>query len=623
MFLLVSVFVSLFAFILPVDYSTLSFRKFASEYGARLFSTIGNPPFLAAYLLLSIFIGLILIVNTHKTYLKVVCFISIGFSAVIIYLTASRGAILAGTAGIILSMLLIIRRKKITFKKYGTHIIIIAFIAVSVISLAFYYSDILKHDRIITRFGNVFSDPSVKSRVDLWEMALNGIKERPVLGWGQGNVVGIYSVNPIPLAEPHIWMDRAHNIIIEWLVSAGFLGLFAYLAIFIAAIFSIRSACNKQAIKEVEASVLIIALLVYFIQNLFIFDTINTYIIFFSLLAYIDNLEDSEKPFYSKPNIDTNTQTLIIKSVSATLLALMFCSFTLYYLNYKPIKQSQLSARISNSFSEYESISMLLEDINNAMSISTFVNLDLRSKMNAVSNSILIAGLINKPGAVAFIKATTEQTMKGIKGNRHDLEYLSEVVSLFHRIAQFEPSFIDETVALIRECMRINPEYQWPYFVMTDIYILKEDYNSAYANAEKIMGVDPQNEKKLLKFALAAIYLSREDVVKTTLDKVKKIRMANNSSIASGKKTVFSLYELKQLAYGYKGANNYQKALQYFKEIINLLSTKERWHDPLEKAQIHIEIAKIYQALGESEKAAIEAEKATLPGPLNYEEEGG
>ncbi len=71
----------------------------------------------------------------------------------------------------------------------------------------------------------------LKPRLDSWKMAWNGIKERPLLGWGQENFIGIYTVNPIPFKGEQVWTDRAHNIVIEWLINAGILGLLSYMAI--------------------------------------------------------------------------------------------------------------------------------------------------------------------------------------------------------------------------------------------------------------------------------------------------------------------------------------------------------------------------------------------------------
>ena len=261
----ICVFVSLFAFLIPIPVEPTHYSRYVMEYGTRVHSTIGNPPFLASYLLLSILIGFILIFNTQKLYLKFVYLSIVLLHSVAIYLTGSRGAILAGASGIIIYLFFILKGKNIFRKKLVLTSII--FIVLAVGFITHNYSDSMKnkrdispftamlsnpHDMNIYRFVTIFSDPAVKTRLDTWRIALNGIKERPLLGWGQGNFAGIYTVNPIPFAREYTWLDRAHNIVIDWLVSAGFLGLFSYLAIFASAFYFIRSAFHKEKIQRLQ-----------------------------------------------------------------------------------------------------------------------------------------------------------------------------------------------------------------------------------------------------------------------------------------------------------------------------------------------------------------------------------
>jgi len=64
MYLVVSVFVSLFTIIEPLLVKQAA--NYIKEYGTRMAGTIGNPPFLAAYLLFSVFLGLLLMHMTQK-----------------------------------------------------------------------------------------------------------------------------------------------------------------------------------------------------------------------------------------------------------------------------------------------------------------------------------------------------------------------------------------------------------------------------------------------------------------------------------------------------------------------------------------------------------------------------
>ncbi len=97
--LAVSFLVSLFSLSLP---TASKGTQFWMEYDTRIYGTIGNPPFLAAYMLLTIFIGFITFLNTKKKYLKACYIFIILLNAVVIYLTATRGAILSGFIGLII-----------------------------------------------------------------------------------------------------------------------------------------------------------------------------------------------------------------------------------------------------------------------------------------------------------------------------------------------------------------------------------------------------------------------------------------------------------------------------------------------------------------------------------------
>ena len=624
----VSVLVSLLAILVPETVTPSRMGLYAMEYGTRARSTIGNPPFLASYLLLSVFFAFILISNTQRLYLKFVYLLLIIIDFIAIYFTASRGAILAIFMGAIIFSLFYIPGRssagKGNFFKKTVLSGIVILIVLSGIFLAFRNSDLIKHDRTLSRFATMFSDSSVQTRFKAWNQAWNGIKERPVLGWGQENFVGVYTVNPITFVNAPIWLDRGHNIVVDWLINAGVLGLLSYLSIFGAAFYVLRKGYQKKAVSKNAAFVIASGLAAYFIQNLFTFDTINTYLFFFALLAYIDNIDNTKNAPDLKDVI--NRERSKIKSAGITLLALLIFAPAVYYLNYKPIKESQLSIRISSSFQKKYSFSDVLDEFNNALSLRTFGDADVRERMRYVSEKIISLELFNREGALRFIQKTVEELEKGIAINRYDLKYLTDVITFYKSVAIYEPAFIPGTEALISKCINLNPEYQWLYMALADIQVLKKDYENAFLNVKRVTDWDPENDKKQLKLALAAIYASKKDVVKNALENIKKIRTAKNKDIASGRETVFSAGELYDIALVYLDVKNFHKALQYYKELFTVLSYEDklyavrdfRFRKPAIKAKLHIETAKIYLALGDKDNAVTEAEKAMELDPENF-----
>ena len=137
-----------------------------------------------------------------------------------------------------------------------------------------------------------FSDPTIKARFLNMGIAWKGVKERPILGWGQENYAIVFDKYYDPRMhgqEP--WFDRVHNSIFDWLVAGGVFGLLAYLSIFVAALWAlwrplfVRAA--KDAFTHAERSILTGLLAGYFVHNLTVFDNVTSYILFGTILAFI------------------------------------------------------------------------------------------------------------------------------------------------------------------------------------------------------------------------------------------------------------------------------------------------------------------------------------------------
>jgi oligosaccharide repeat unit polymerase len=586
------------------------------EYGKRVYGTVGNPPFLAAYLLLTIFVGLIVFLNTQKKYLKVFYIFLILLNAVVIYLTATRGVILSGVVGlIIMSMFYISTRVKTSkwkpIKTAAIMAIIICFIIVAVTMIISDKNYIIEQDITLSRFASMFSDDSVNARLNSWKMAWNGIKERPVLGWGQENFIGIYTVNPIPLKGEQIWTDRAHNIIIEWLINAGILGLLSYMAILGSALYLIRQGYRRKLFSKKESFTITTALFVYFIQNLFTFDTINTYFIFFALMAYIDVIGTTKDKSGSGSEVVVATR-IKIKSLSLMLLALIVFSVISYYATYKPMEESRRSLQISRSILDYKSFSTLLSDFKNALAFHTFGDSDVRERMEFLSKRyILFYERFSEEGALKFLEATVIELEKEILKNYYNLEYLTRVIELYNKIAFYEPAFVSKAESLIRGCMSINPRYEWLNYALADIYKLKKEYTKMFEIGENMAALDPNNDQKQLKLALVAISLKKEHIVMLAIEKIRKIREAMYPNIALGKNPVFATNELYFIAEAYLEVKDFQKALDYLRQVVDM--------NP-DIAKYHYDLAYAYLNLGDKTNAIKEAKMAAELSPSLYGE---
>ncbi len=588
--------------------------QFAMIYGQRIYGTIGNPTFLASYLMLSIFIACILIFNTLRRSLKFFYIMLISINTIAIYYSSSRGSILAVVIGVGMMGLIIIFEKinpsgeKLIRKAVLSLIGILIILSVSFLS--FRNADIIKQDRTLSRFATIFSDDSAQSRINTWKLAWEGIKERPILGWGQENFIGIYTVNPIPLSNEQLWFDRAHNIVIDCLVNAGILGLFSYLAIYGAVYYVLWKVFQKKTIPKNEALIIVTALNVYFIQNLFTFDTINSYLLFIALLAYLDNI------YYMKEATQLNefddSNKAIIKSIYLILPSLLLFSIVFYQVNYKPFKESKFIHIITSSNNDNSYLN-ILDDLKSALSLKTFGDDKIRQVMSSMSFSILHPDYLKQPGALDFIEKTVEELEKGIDKNRFNLEYLTDVILLYNHISRYEPSFIDHTESLIRACINLNPRYERPYFMLADSLARKKDYEEAVDIASNIAAQVPVSSEKYFELALIAILSSRDDIASSALEKVKAIRMTEYNYSSADKKNPLEIGELRRLAQTYMDTNRFYDAILYYQQLIAYLQENSP-----QAARIHYSLANIFHIVGDRENAVKEVKKAAEIDPENF-----
>jgi len=119
-------------------------------------------------------------------------------------------------------------------------------------------------------------------RFVVWERAVTGWLERPLLGWGPENFNVMFQrhFNPVlflPEYGQEIWFDRAHNIIVDTLVTVGIVGLLAYFGIFLATLLILWQNYQKKRTCFWTAAAFSSLLAAYFVQNLTVFDKISSY----------------------------------------------------------------------------------------------------------------------------------------------------------------------------------------------------------------------------------------------------------------------------------------------------------------------------------------------------------
>src|SRR4030042_1250042 len=155
---------------------------------------------------------------------------------------------------------------------------------------------------------------------------------RALIGWGPDNFDVAYNKFYDPSTQKYevTWLDRAHNKLLDVLVMNGVLGLIIYLFMWF---YVFRYGFLRKKLGEEDSGksleymnrqlpVLFIAV-AYFVQNIFVFDQISTYIPFFALLGFVANEYNQKDSVSISYPIKKRAPTAVYMSLVGILAALL------------------------------------------------------------------------------------------------------------------------------------------------------------------------------------------------------------------------------------------------------------------------------------------------------------
>jgi hypothetical protein len=267
------------------------------------------------------------------------------FFSFIMFQTATRGTILGWIAGIIIaSIIYVIWGRAEKGQSSRSRLIIGGVIAlIFILGIAFYFNrdaQWIKNNGVLGRLATIsLSDTKTQARGFIWPMAVKGVFESPktaIIGVGQENFNYIFNANYDPQMWRHEqWFDRAHSVFLDWLVAGGLLGLIAYLSLYLLSlIYIIRSDLSIG-----QKSIMVGLLVSYGIHNIFVFDNQTSYVMFFTILAFVHSFKAGKIPkiFASSDKPVTEDYKTVINYVFVPIITILFIA-GFYFINVRPIQ---------------------------------------------------------------------------------------------------------------------------------------------------------------------------------------------------------------------------------------------------------------------------------------------
>jgi O-antigen ligase len=252
--------------------------------GGRVISTIGNPIFLAGGLILAYGITGAALLRLPRSRRRDLLFglASALFLAATIF-TETRGAFVGMAVGGSVGIFALGRWSRSRLARTAAILVPALLIAFAAFLWLGQETSIVRSSDLLRRAATTFkvTDPSRIQRFQLWGMAIEAIKSRPLTGWGLENfdtaVDRLYQPSFIVYGIASSYSDRVHNVYLDSAAAAGVLGLGALLFFYGALGHRILGERKIGMLGAGSAAVALGSFAAYLAQNLTAFDTLATY----------------------------------------------------------------------------------------------------------------------------------------------------------------------------------------------------------------------------------------------------------------------------------------------------------------------------------------------------------
>ncbi|HLP43880.1 MAG TPA: O-antigen ligase family protein, partial [Candidatus Nanoarchaeia archaeon] len=482
-------------------FNQLSGRIQINQGGVRVDGTFGNATYLAVYMLLNIFITLFLALGVSQSVEKgkqwyLYCWYGLALVCQLIplYYTATRGAILGLIGGLILTsaVIALFEKNRPGIRKSAIGVLVLVIIVVG----GFFIirdSSFVTSSQTLSRFSSIsIQSINNQGRRYVWPMAWQGFLDRPILGWGQENFNYVFNKYYDPrMYNQEPWFDRAHNIVLDWLVTAGLLGFLSYMSLFGAALYLLW---KNETYSIGEKAVLLGLLSSYFFQNLFVFDNLISYMYFFAILAFIHSESSRNK---SEPAWLTRIATPTVGRVVAATCVVMVVAL-IYGLN---VKQIGASKNIINglSFSK-NTAEQSLDYFQRVFDANTFASGEALDQLASQFATFTSQG-VAQPTRERYVKMTVENLEKQINRYPDDARYLLTMGSLRGRMGDNEAS-----LSYLGRALKESPKKQRIYYEIGLVHLNTAQYLKAVEAFKTAYDLDTSSEESKILYIISLLY---------------------------------------------------------------------------------------------------------------------
>ncbi len=506
---------------------------------ARPGSLFGNAGMLSTYLVLLLMVPVILWVEAKEKIKYLLLGSEILFLSAIL-LSGTRGAFLGLVAGVVfLAAWQVIKGgEEVWFlkksKSFWAKIILVGLVFFAVVfgltRTNGFWAKIPLLNRLSVSSLASTSDASTITRLITWDIAWKAFKDRPVFGWGPDHFITAYEryYDPEFATYGETWIDRAHNQFLDMLVSRGVVGLGLWLVLLV---FLFLLPPKDFSGKRIWWGILT----AYIVQSIFIFDSILSYLVLASFIAFWlpkkegigDNLKNINKKF----------------SYIFGLLAVGVLVF-IYFSVYLPIAQ----ARQYREASKNQDVQKLVEELALASTPYTFAQPNLRIKTvdTFYLDEFFYRDEYRNNPKFNILGDVIVKNLKEVVGRheKYDIRYQIQLVEVLNAYAREDKNIYLETEKILRGALQISPGRLELYYHLAFSLAGQDRTMEAVEVARKALSMNPKAPRSHFSLGLMLAADKKDLESQVQLLELKKIDPDRRYLLASDRKTLGMLYSV-------------------------------------------------------------------------------
>lgn len=448
---------------------------------ARGGATFGNSTFFAVYVLLHFFFALY-IASQQPTRKRQALWIAVAVGLFLTMRTISALAVQYSLIGglVLLGAMVLIFASKNWKKAIGWSVLGTLVLGFLTTSILVFQPDSRAHQAFIERASG--------SRFILWDMAWEGIEERPWLGWGLENfgIVALENYQSCLGSREcgyEMWFDRAHNKPLDVWIESGIFGLLAYIGLFITSLYELDQARRKKRMAPFTFCVFVSLLATYFVQNLTVLDTNTSLLFWILILAFASSMNQTP----------TAKQTVLPRFVP--LPALMLLPVCLFLFVIQPLRGNLAFAKTLNA----TSLEARVEAYEQATTLSP-LGIDTRRVLLSDQTARVLWNIPQETlkGIESMARVELSLAQAGLQDSlAHKNQKLHTHIALgimYQTEAHFfDPAAYAEAEAILQEAIDLYPTVAQPRWTLTGVYLDAGKLDDALAMTQSVIDLSPES----------------------------------------------------------------------------------------------------------------------------------